>query len=443
MAKGLTSFFEQSALRENFDSLVKSRFDIFLERPRIATGSDGVSLEIFERQLDQHLRAIERKVLQGRYTFAPLVEIEIPKSNSAGVRTISIATIRDTIVQRALYRYLNGLIDPILAEPIFGYRPRRNTTHAVRLIQKHYTAQLRYVFETDLSSFFDNIEHDYLLEKFDDLPDIDPIASKLIFRFIKTHRIPFNADSNNKTKPANSKLALPRLVGLPQGGVLSGILSNLYLNEFDHSILRNHKGYVRYADDFIVCCDDPEQCEKVQIESANLLPPGAHLNLEKTITCTPADNGIEFIGFRISVDKLGVRSRNIARFKARINHVIETQWVKNKWHETLDVLTNRLAYKIRGPMDQELQTLADLGCSVAPFRRSWIGFFRCVDDYQQIRNLDRWIRARVTKFMWEAHGKRVNLTTLQRFELPSLVNVLFKARRSRSIPPSTAEFGET
>src|ERR1700722_5975025 len=105
------SYFTADHLLCVVDSLLDGHFDVIHERPRISVGSDRIELDLFLRDRDQHLAAIARKITDGRYTFGPFLERQIPKPDSQDMRTISIASVRDNIVQRALYDYLYATVD--------------------------------------------------------------------------------------------------------------------------------------------------------------------------------------------------------------------------------------------------------------------------------------------------------------------------------------------
>ena len=120
--------FAAEYLSEVFQSIIDGHFDVIAERPRISTGADRIELDLFQRDQDKHFAAIRRKVLEGRYTFSPFLEREIPKADSKEMRTISIASIRDGIVQRAIYNYLYDTVDARLSSSVFGYRRGRRRT---------------------------------------------------------------------------------------------------------------------------------------------------------------------------------------------------------------------------------------------------------------------------------------------------------------------------
>ena len=415
------------------EALLDGHFDVIAEKPRISTGADRVELDLFRRDRDKHLKAISRKVIEGRYTFSPFLERHIPKPESKEMRTISVASIRDSIVQRALYEYLYPIIDTKLSPSVFGYRKGISAHDAVRLIRKHFDDGLIFVFDADLQKLFDTVNHDVLLGMVLSL-SLDVRANTLIRRFLKTGKIPpAQVEEHRSRKGKQIKyVPEPRSIGVPQGGVLSGLLSNLYLSQFDGAIRERCPGLVRYADDFLVCCTSEDECRQVhQLITTLLVPLKLYLHPKKTNECVNAEKGVDFLGFNISIRGLRVRKRNIHKFKARILDVLEKQKVFKTAFRTLRSLVRRLTFKIRGPNKEQLKKLAERGKRVSLCRRSWIGFFRVVDDLTQIRGLDRWLRRQISAFMWEKHRVRVRLKQMQAAGLPSLVNSLWVARSKK------------
>jgi RNA-directed DNA polymerase len=423
-------FFTVEHLNSVFDSLIDSHFDLIAWRPRISTGADRIELDLFQRQRHLHLAALSRKVLEGRFTFSPFLEREIPKADSKDPRTISIGSIRDCIVQRALYDYLYPTIDTRLSPSVFGYRKGRSAHNAVRQIRRHFAEGRAFLFDADLRKFFDSVDHDVLQTMVDELA-VDARAKTLMRRFIKTGRIPSaQVEQHRATKGKQRKYAAePRTIGVPQGGILSGLLTNLYLSRFDAAIVERYEGFIRYADDFLVCCRSPEECRHVhEIVTDQLVPLKVALHPDKTKECVEAVDGVDFLGFHISIRGVQIRRRNVSKFKARIRHVVETQKVFRVPERTLRSLARRINFKIRGPDETQLKKMADRGKPVVACRRSWIGFFRIVDDLEQIRGLDRWLRRQVSQFMWRKHRCRATLREMQRVGMRSLVNSLWKAR---------------
>jgi RNA-directed DNA polymerase len=312
----LESCFTCENLSTSVESLLDGHFDVIAERPRIQTGADRIELILFLRDRDQHLATINRKVLSNRYTFRPFLERQIPKPDSTEKRTISIASIRDVVVQRAMYEYLYPVVESRLTPSVFGYRKGTSAHDAVRLVRNQFENGKICVFDADLEKFFDTVDHDVLLGMVAEL-DLDDRAVTLIRRFLKTGRVPSSQVEEHKKRQGNEVKYRPepRTIGVPQGGVLSGLLSNLYLSGFDAAIRQHHEGYVRYADDFLVCCRSTEECAQVHaLVKSQLEALRVRLHPKKTKEFVPATPGVDFLGCRISARGIRIRGRNIQNF---------------------------------------------------------------------------------------------------------------------------------
>jgi RNA-directed DNA polymerase len=430
------AYFEYDRLCVHLDALLDGHFDVIAERPRVLTGADRIELNHFVRDKVNHLSAISRKVLDGRYTFSPFLQKSIPKPDSKETRIISFAGIRDSIVQRAIYEYVYPVVDSKLSDSVFGYRKGKSAHDAVRSIRKHIVEARVYVFDADLRKFFDTVDHAILLARVEEL-GLDQRANKLIWRFLKTGRVPPEQVLQHRERKGKQLkyTPIPTTIGVPQGGVLSGLLSNLFLSGFDSVIREGFAGYVRYADDFLVCCDSEIDCRRVhELVKTQLEAIRLQLNNEKTKECVLAASGVDFLGFNISSRGVRVRSRNIVKFKARVRQVLVSQRILEMSELTLKSLTRRLMYKICGPSDTQIRKMADRGKRISRCRRSWIGFFRIVDDHVQIRALDHWLRQQVSLFMWRKHKARIRHREMRQAGLTSLMRSLWVARSQRPPP---------
>jgi RNA-directed DNA polymerase len=423
--------FSPGRLDETYEELRIRRYDVISDGPRIQAGADRITLDEFHRDREMHLRAIHRKVIQGRFTFSPFLGVEIPKPGTKETRPISLSSIRDSVTQRALYEYLYPRVDPLLTESAFGYRSGRSAHDAITRIREHLRAGREWIVDADLSRFFDTVDHNLLMAKVNALR-VDDRAKKLVYRFLRTGRVDAIqvAASRIRAHRQHRFQATLRSVGVPQGGVLSGLLSNLFLAEFDKAISASYEGYVRYADDFVICCKSDRACAAAYgyVKDA-LTPLKLSINTEKTRPCVHINAGIDFLGFRLNDKGVRVRGRNVHKFKQRIRDVIAKQKRRRTYDATLRELAWRLNYKIRGPNDLQCQRLGEHLGVKHPYRRCWIGFFRIVTDIGQIRRLDHWIRREVAAFMWRTHRKRVRYRTIQAAGLQSLVKTLYRTRQ--------------
>jgi group II intron reverse transcriptase/maturase len=424
VSSSFEDFFSIEALQRDYARLLRSKFDFVAHDSYLPAGADRLDRQRFERQLDQHLRAIHRKVLQNRWTFSPFLEKAIPKIGG-GERIISLATIRDTLVQRALYEYLYPLIDPRLDASCIAYRRGRGAHNAVRMIRAALDTGLVHVLDADIIGFFDNVAHDILLEKLESLP-IDPRAFRLIATYARTPRVKAeDRDLADQARPPSAYLRTARSRGLPQGGVLSGILANLFLVPLDREMQQGANVHVRYADDFVVCCPTVSEAQSARDRAEAILKAiDLELHPDKT-RLIDANDGIEFVGFSLRPGRTSVRGTNIGKFKSRIRSVIDTHTARYAAAEDLRLLVRRLKYKIVGPAEE----LLEHHLAKHPFRRSWIGYYRVIDDDRQIKKLDNWILRQVSLYAWNSHHRKFTAQDIRAAGLPSLFGTMWKARK--------------
>ncbi|MCC6649124.1 MAG: Retron-type reverse transcriptase [Polyangiaceae bacterium] len=432
-----------SALEETYNDLLRSHHDAYLDAPRIAQGSDRLTRALFERQRQLHLAAASRQVLTGRYRFSPFLERQIPKETGVDQRTISVGKIRDVVVQRALYKYLYDAVDDRLTDSVFAYRRRLSAHDAITAIQKHFAAGRVHVFDADLRGFFDSLQHDTLRRLIEDLP-VDERARHLAWRFCRAARI--TAETARTTLPGTRFPTTSRQRGVPQGGVLSGLLANLYLASMDQAVLAEGGALVRYADDFVVCCASKDDCSRMRsVVEAALRPLAIDLHPQKTRDCVDATRGLEFLGFELRPGVVRVRPQNVARFKQRVTKLSEQCNQKHftSSSDALRWLCRRVGLKVTGPRAPHIDRMIEKGLASHRERRSWIGFFRVVTDEGQIRRLDRWIRAQISAHMWRHHRTRIRLTHMQAAGLPSLFGQLWKARAPGTVSSANPQPSST
>ncbi len=440
--------FSEEALTASFSRFKDSHLDVFTGVPRVARGWDAKKLALFETQLRMELATISRQALRGSYTFRPFLTFEIPKTRQPGrppeMRTIAVATIKDTLAQRALYDFLYPRVERLLTPAAFGYRRDHSTHGAIAALEAHLHAGSVFVLDADITSFFDRVVHDKLLEKVAALDDgrVDPRTVALVRRFLKTPSTARLEGGGGGTYPTAT-----RPIGLPQGGVLSGLLSNLYLVELDRALEKEGQAYVRYADDFVVCSRSEQDRSKVrEVVERELGRVGLGLHPEKTRELNAGVESVNFLGFATGPHALRVKGANIAKFKARVCADLEAvaQGGLRSWPRTLRDVIFRLRLRIRGPKDEDLYCLDDVGRAARRFHRSWMGFYRIVEDDRQLRCLDHWIRSQISLFMWKHHRKKMTLGLMQRAGLPTLLGVKYRARRSKLVRrPAQASVQDT
>jgi len=253
-------------------------------------GVDGETVEAFERHADLNLATLRRQLQTRTYQPMPLRSLTVPKKTKPKPgeppktewRRLGVPTVRDRIVQQALLNLLHPILEPQFEDSSFAYRPGRSYKTAVRQIETWRERGYDWVLDGDLVKYFDNIQHSRLFAELQERVH-DPAVGKLVERWI------------GSGVTTSSGLILPSK-GIPQGSVVSPILANVYLDDFDEAIEDAGLKLVRYADDFVVLAKSKSQIEAAQAFVDLLLETmGLELHPDKT-RITNFQQGFHFLG---------------------------------------------------------------------------------------------------------------------------------------------------
>lgn len=242
-----------------------------------------MSIRRFARHWEENLRRLQTLVRANRYRPAKLRRIAIPK-RSGGQRLLSIPTVGDRVLQRAMLNVLDDVFERQFLSCSFGYRVGRSLRSAVAAILRYRDRGLVWVLDADIDECFDSLDHELLLGFLAQEVD-DPVVMSLIRAWLGIGRRYRNPDR-----------------GIPLGMPLSPLFCNVYLHRLDQQLLRNRWAVVRYADDFVVCCVHQQQAEQARGLVAEILQD-LRLRLEPHKTnITSFDRGFEYLGVRFYRD---------------------------------------------------------------------------------------------------------------------------------------------
>jgi group II intron reverse transcriptase/maturase/CRISPR-associated endonuclease Cas2 len=273
----------QSHLMEmicGMDNLNQAFLDVRANRG--CAGSDGISLAAFDRRRGFHLSKLQQELLDGTYRPKPLRVFTIPKSDGTQ-RTLKVPGVRDRVAQQATLRVIGPVWERELEDSSYAYRKGRSVRQAVAKVRRYRDEGRRIVVRADIDAYFDEIPHEPALAKFREKIKDEQVVC-LVALWMGT-----------PAEHATSATIPPR--GIPQGSVISPLLSNIYLDRFDEAIDRLGYKMVRYADDFLIACKDAVEAKGALAEvERELAIDSLKLNTKKTVV-TDYRKGFTFLGY--------------------------------------------------------------------------------------------------------------------------------------------------
>lgn len=246
-----------------------------VERKKGAPGIDRVSLKRWARNWEERLDALAKEVRANTYRARKLKQFHIPKKDGT-LRTISILTVTDRVLQRAVLRVVDDVFDHGFMDCSFGYRPGRGVRDAVPAIIAHREAGRGWVVDADIDNCFPSLKHHLILRYFQQKVN-DPVVTGLIKQWM-----------------AQGETSLG--VGISLGAVISPLLCNIFLHQLDMRLIEAGYSPVRYADDFCVFCETRAQAEKAMKRTAFILKKLLLLLEPNKTNITHFDNGFDFLG---------------------------------------------------------------------------------------------------------------------------------------------------
>lgn len=272
-----------------------------------APGVDGMTVEEALPWLKEHGKEMTEAIRSGKYKPTAVRRKEIPKPDG-GVRKLGIPTVKDRIVQQAIAQQLMPQYEPKFSEGSYGYRPGRSAQDAIFKIRGYADEGYEWAVQLDLSKYFDTLNHEKLLNLLRETIK-DERVIQLIKKFLKSGVM------ENGVKIATTE-------GSPQGGPLSPLLANVYLNEFDCEYERRGVPVIRYADDIVLLCKSQRAAERLLESSIRYLEGKLKLRVNRDkshIARVNATKNFKFLGFAYGKGKDGlfIRAHPKALLKAK------------------------------------------------------------------------------------------------------------------------------
>lgn len=434
-AKACSNVFKEVGRQDGIDLIDKVIDDNNLFRAcekvkanKGAPGIDGMTVDELFGHVSKYLNHLKRKLKDGTYKPLPVKRVEIPKPDGSK-RKLGIPCVRDRMVQQAIYQVIGGIIDPHFSEMSYGFRPKRNQHQAIEQSIKYYEQGYKTVVDCDLKSYFDTINHQKLMEYLEKFIQ-DKVILKLIWKFLKSGIL-----ENGLTKSTES--------GAPQGGVLSPILSNVYLNELDKELEKRGHKFVRFADDFCIYVKSKRAGERVLGSISKFLEKDLKLTVNGNKSKVGSPTKLKFLGFCIHTASKGVgcRPHQIAkkRFKAKLKTLTKRNR-SGKFEELVkeinQVTVGWINYYGVGFMKAFINTIKQwLNHRLRQI--IWKRWKKVKTRYQQLRRLgikheEAWKVANTRKGYWRISGcetlhNAIKINTLTKWGLKDL-NQLYERR---------------
>jgi RNA-directed DNA polymerase len=270
-----------------------------------APGVDGQTVDAYGENLEAELDTLHLELKTGTYKPMPVRRVEIPKPDGSK-RPLGVPTVRDRVVQQALLNVMQPIFDPEFHPSSYGYRPRRSCQQAVAKAERFMNQYgLRYVVDMDLSKCFDRLDHELILQGINRKIS-DGSVLRLIRQFLEAGVMKDGVYEETE-------------VGSPQGGVISPLIANIYLDHFDQTMRSRGIRIVRYADDILVFARSLRQAEKYKRIAFGILEDELRLvvNREKT-QITSVHKGVPYLGFVIHRRYVSIDLKKIKAFKDTI-----------------------------------------------------------------------------------------------------------------------------
>ena len=331
-----------------------------------APGVDGMTIEEAFQWLKEHNHELTERIRKGHYTPSPVRRVEIPKPDG-GVRKLGIPTVIDRIIQQAMSQQLIPIYEPKFSDGSFGYRPGRSAKDAVQRIEEYAEQGYTKAVVLDLSKYFDTLNHELLVN--------------ILRRDVKDERVIQMIKRYLRSGVMENGVVVKTEEGSPQGGNLSPLLANVYLNEFDQEFNKRGVPCIRYADDIVLLAKSERASERLLESSTKYLEGTLKLkvNREKSRTVSVfAIRNFKYLGFCFGKSGKGIYVR-----------VHGKSWKKAK--EKLRKLTSRSRC---GSIVKTMERIKE-------YMRGWLNYYSMADMKNNVERLNRWLYRRIRMCIWK------------------------------------------
>ena len=317
-----------------------------------ASGIDDMSIEETAQFIKEHKNQIVWQLYNRKYQPQPVRRVEIPKPNG-GVRKLGIPTVLDRVIQQAMVQVLSPMFEPYFSEYSYGFRPNRCCQMAIIKALEYFNDGYEWIVDIDLEKFFDNVPHDRLLRMVSDVVKDGNVVS-LVNKFLKAGVM---VQGNYEDT----------IVGTPQGGPLSPLLSNIMLNKLDKELEARGLHFTRYADDTIILVKSEKAANRVMESITHFIEKKLGLDLK-------------YLGFGFYKDIKNNTYNSVPHIDSKMKFQRKLKSLTKRSESiSLDTRFERLNWLIRG----------------------WVNYFRISKMKIFLKEADKHLRTRIRMIIWK------------------------------------------
>ena len=341
-----------------------------VERNHGAPGIDGMTVKEALPWLKEHKEELLESIRNGSYKPSPVRRKDIPKPDG-GTRQLGIPTIIDRVIQQAIAQILIPIYEPQFSDASYGYRPGRNAKQAIRKVKKYAEEGYTHAVQVDLSKYFGTIGHDMLLN--------------LLRQTIKDERVIKLIKKYLKSGIMENGVIVRTEKGTPQGGPLSPLLANIYLNEFDQEWAKRGVKHIRYADDIVILTKSKRAAEH-QLESSKQYLEGKlklTMNIEKSkVVSVFAIKRFKFLGFCLGKNGKGIYIRAHKKSLAKAKQKLRAITKRNRGRNVRTIMAE-----------------------ITQYMKGWLGYYYIADMKRILQSWNEWLRRRLRMYIWKQWKK--------------------------------------
>lgn len=343
-----------------------------------AGGIDRMEVDELLQHLKDNGQNLIKAIKDGKYRPNPVRRVEIPKEEKGKVRELGIPTVVDRVVQQAIAQILTPIFEKQFSDNSFGFRPKRSAHDAMKRCKENIDEGYKYVVDMDLEKYFDTVNHSKLIE--------------ILSRTIKDGSVISLIHKYLRAGVVIRHIFKETGIGVPQGGPLSPLLSNIMLNELDKELENRGHRFVRYADDLVIFLKSIKSAHRTLRNITPFIEKKLFLKVNTDKTKVGHVRYIKFLGFTFYVYKGEARFRIHPKAVKKMKSKVKELTARSK-----GISNEQRALKLR------------------QYIIGWVNYFKLADMKTLLREIDQWMRRRIRMIYWKQWKKiKTKFTNLKK-----------------------------